>query len=218
MKILGLTGGSGTGKSTVAGLLAAHGAGLVDADALYHGLCVSCAPMLRELAAAFGDVLCADGSLNRRALAPIVFSDPEKLRRLNALVYPYIRDASLAAFARLEAQGCAFALFDAPTLIESGLHRLCRAEHTGVGVLGMLAPAEVRIRRIIARDKLSEQAARARVAAQPPDEFYRMHCDYLIQNDDGLDELRPLVGQFWDTLLRLPLSPEPRGLVFARQN
>ncbi|MGE4548357.1 MAG: dephospho-CoA kinase, partial [Intestinibacillus sp.] len=134
------------------------------------------------------------------------------------LVYPYIRDASLAAFARLEAQDCALALFDAPTLIESGLHRLCRAQNTGAGVLGMLAPVDVRIRRVMARDGLTEQAARARIAAQPPDGFYRAHCDYLIQNDDGLDELQPLVERFWETLHRLPLAPQPRGLVFARQN
>lgn len=218
MKILGLTGGSGTGKSTVAQLLTARGAGVVDADALYHALCVSCTPMLRELSAAFGDVLCADGALNRGALAPIVFSDPAKLEQLNTLVYPYIRDASFAAFDRLAAEGCTLALFDAPTLIESGLHRLCRDEVTGAGVLGILAPVEVRIGRIIARDGLTEQAARARVGAQPPDSFYFQRCDYLIRNDNGLAELRPLVSRFWDALSRLPLAPEPRGLLFAQQD
>lgn len=195
MRILGLTGGSGTGKSTVAKLLAARGAGWVDADVVYHSLCISCTPMLEALAAAFGDVRRPDGSLDRPALAKIVFSDPAQLRRLNGITHRYIREASQEAFARLAAQGCPFALYDAPTLLESGLNSLCDA-----GVLGVLAPFGVRVRRIMERDGLTEQAARARVGAQPPDAFYRARCDYIIENSDGLEALRPLVDRFWASL------------------
>lgn len=195
MKILGLTGGSGTGKSTVARLLSAHGVGWIDADAVYHTLCASCAPMLRALQEEFGDVLHPDGALNRPALAKIVFSDAKKLERLNQITLPYIRDASREAFDRLAAQGCALALYDAPTLLQNGLESLCDA-----GVLAVLAPVEVRIKRIMSRDGLSEPAARARIEAQPPDTFYGDKCKYIIRNNEGLEQLRPQVERLWEGL------------------
>lgn len=218
MKILGLTGGSGTGKSTVARLLAAHGARWVDADALYHRLCVSCAPMLGQLRAAFGEVLLPDGSLDRPALAAIVFSDPEKLAQLNAIIYPYIRDAALAAFDALDKEGCTLALFDAPTLIENGLDKLCRAPVTGAGVLGVLAPIETRLCRILSRDGLDEAAARRRILAQPPDDFYIRHCDYILYNDRDLAALQSLVDRFWSTLREIPWTPARRGMVFREDH
>ena len=98
MNIIGLTGGSGAGKSTVAHFFAARGAGWVDADAVYHRLCRENRAMLAELSAAFGDVLGADGTLDRSRLAPIVFSGPDKLALLDGITTPYIRAASCAAF------------------------------------------------------------------------------------------------------------------------
>lgn len=194
MAILGLTGGSGTGKSTVASLLAARGAGWVDADAVYHTLCVSCEPMLAALAQEFGAVRRPDGALDRSALARIVFSDPAALTRLGALTTPYIRRASQDALRALSDRP--LVLYDAPTLFESGADDLCD------DVIGVLAPYDVRVARIITRDGLTEAAARARIDAQPPDDFYRARCRYLIENNDGLDALRPLVDALYNQIIR----------------
>ena len=194
MAILGLTGGSGTGKSTVASLLVARGAGWVDADAVYHTLCVSCEPMLAALVHEFGAVRRPNGALDRPALARIVFSDSAALTRLGELTAPYIRRASQDALHALSDRP--IVLYDAPTLFESGADDLCD------DVIGVLVPYDVRVARIIVRDGLTEAAARARIDAQPPDDFYRARCRYLIQNNDGLDALRPLVDALYEQIIR----------------
>ena len=181
MKLIGLTGGSGTGKGTVAARMRSLGAGWVDADAVYRTLCAENRAMLDELDAAFGGVTDETGALDRPKLAKIVFADPEKLARLNAVTAPYIRAAARAA---IDAQSaCPIVLYDAPTLFETGADSQCAA------VIGVLAPREIRVSRIIARDGLSEKAARARIDAQPPDAFYREKCAYIIQNNGDLDTL-----------------------------
>ena len=140
MKIIGLTGGSGTGKGTVAARMRALGAGWVDADAVYRRLCAENRDMLDALDAAFGGVLDETGALDRRKLAAIVFADPEKLAKLNEITLPYIRAASLD---ELRAQGdCPFVLYDAPTLFEVGADDLCEC------VIGVLADPDVRMDRI----------------------------------------------------------------------
>ncbi len=192
MKIIGLTGGSGAGKSTVARALHALGAGWVDADAVYHALCRENREMLSGLCAVFGDVLDADGALDRARLAPVVFADPERLALLNRLTFPYIRRASQQAFAACAANGCPFTLYDAPTLFQLGADVLCDG-----GVVGVLAPREVRIARIMARDSLSRAHAAARIDAQPDDTFYRLRCRWIIENDaDQADIERRCAGLF----------------------
>ncbi|WP_281692359.1 dephospho-CoA kinase [Agathobaculum desmolans] len=181
MKIIGLTGGSGTGKGTVATRMQALGAGWVDADAVYRDLCAHDRTMLAALDAAFGGVLDADGRLDRPKLAAIVFSDPEKLQTLNQITVPYIRAASLAA---IRTQGdCPIVLYDAPTLFEAGMNDLCEQ------VIGVLADPEIRVQRVMARDGIGEAAARARIAAQPEDGFYRTRCDHILENNGDLSAL-----------------------------
>lgn len=182
MRIIGLTGGSGTGKGTFAALLREKGAGWVDADAVYRTLCAQNREMLAALDAAFGGVLDDTGALDRPKLARIVFSDPEKLQKLNEITLPYIRVASLDA---MRAQGdCPFVLYDAPTLFEAGADNLCQC------VIGVLADTEVRVQRIMARDGLDEQAARARIGAQPDANFYRARCHYIVENNGDLADLQ----------------------------
>lgn len=185
MDIIGLTGGSGAGKSTVARFFAAHGAGWVDADAVYHRLCRENGEMLAALAGAFGDVLDAAGGLDRARLAAIVFASPDRLALLNDITVPYIREASRAAFAACAREGRRFVLYDAPTLFQSGADALC----TG-GVVGVLAPYAVRVARVMARDGLTEERARARIDAQPDDAFYRLRCRWVIENGGDLEETR----------------------------
>ena len=181
MKIIGLTGGSGTGKGTVAARMRELGAGWVDADAVYRDLCAANREMLAALNAAFGGVTDETGALDRPKLAKIVFSDPEKLAKLNEITIPYIRAASLDA---MQAQAdCPIVLYDAPTLFEAGADDLCEK------TIGVLAGTETRVQRVMARDGISEEAARARILAQPDDGFYRARCDYIIENNGDLAAL-----------------------------
>lgn len=182
MRIIGLTGGSGTGKGTFAALLRDKGAGWVDADAVYRALCAENREMLNALDRAFGGVLDETGALDRPKLARIVFADPEKLRQLNEITLPYIRAASMDA---MRAQGdCPFVLYDAPTLFEAGADNLCER------IIGVLADTETRVQRIMARDGLDETAARARIGAQPDADFYRARCDYIVENNGDLADLQ----------------------------
>ena len=194
MRIIGLTGGSGTGKGTFAALLREKGAGWVDADAVYRTLCAENREMLAALDAAFGGVLDQNGALDRPKLASIVFADPEKLKKLNAITLPYIRAASLEA---MRAQGdCPFVLYDAPTLFEVGADDLCE------GIIGVLADTEVRVQRIMARDVLDETAARARIGAQPDADFYRARCDYIVENNGGLADLQRQADAIFEDLCK----------------
>ncbi len=192
MKIIGLTGGSGAGKSTVARALHAKGAGWVDADAVYHMLCRENRAMLEELCIAFGDVLDADGALDRTRLAPVVFDSPERLALLNTITIPYIRAASQEAFAACAA--CPFTLFDAPTLFQSGTDDLCS------GVIGVLAPRALRIARIMERDGISNEQAAARIDAQPDDRFYRARCRWIIENSASQEAVERLCGELFEEL------------------
>ena len=181
MKIIGLTGGSGTGKGTVAARMRELGAGWVDADAVYRGLCAANLEMLAALDRAFGGVTDETGALDRPKLAKIVFSDPAKLAKLNEITIPYIRAASLDA---MQAQSsCPVVLYDAPTLFEAGADDLCEK------TIGVLADTETRVQRVMARDGISEEAARARILAQPDDGFYRARCDYILENNGDLAAL-----------------------------
>ena len=181
MKIIGLTGGSGTGKGTVAARMRELGAGWVDADAVYRDLCAANREMLAALNAAFGGVTDETGALDRPKLAKIVFSDPAKLAKLNEITIPYIRAASLDA---MQAQAdCPIVLYDAPTLFEGGVDDLCEK------TIGVIADTETRVQRVMARDGISEEAARARILAQPDDGFYRARCDYILENNGDLAAL-----------------------------
>lgn len=194
MKIYGLTGGSGAGKSAAAQRLAAHGLGWVDADAVYRRLCAENREMLAALDTAFGGVLDETGALDRRKLAAIVFAAPEKLARLNEITLPYIRAASLD---EMRAQGgCPFVLYDAPTLFEVGADDLCER------IIGVLADTEVRVKRIMARDGLDETAARARIGAQPDADFYRARCDYIVENNGGIADLQQQADAIFENLAK----------------
>lgn len=194
MRIIGLTGGSGTGKGTFAALLRDKGAGWVDADAVYRTLCAENHEMLAALDTAFGGVLDGTGALDRPKLARIVFADPEKLRKLNEITLPYIRAASLDA---MHAQGdCLFVLYDAPTLFEAGADDLCER------IIGVLADTEVRVQRIMARDGLDETAARARIGAQPDADFYRARCNYIVENNGGLADLQRQADAIFEVLCK----------------
>ncbi|MBP3312673.1 MAG: dephospho-CoA kinase [Butyricicoccus sp.] len=194
MQIIGLTGGSGAGKTAVSACFEALGAGAVDADAVYRTLCAESRPMLDALDAAFGGVLTPEGALDRPKLANIVFSDPEKLKQLNEITFPYIRAASEARFMELARSGHTIILYDAPTLYQTGADALCG------DVIGVIASRETRIARIISRDGLSREAAAARIDAQPDADFYRRRCRFVIENDGDLAALERQARDVWAQL------------------
>lgn len=170
--LIGLTGGTGAGKSSALAALEDLGGTVLDCDAVYHQM-LRTDPALREaITAAFGPVFCPDGSLDRQKLGTLVFSDHAALDRLNAIVYEYLPPELLR-----RAQGHTLVGLDAISLMESGLGRLCAC------TVAVLAPAEDRVRRIMARDGISEDYARLRISAQQPDAFYRERCSHILENN-----------------------------------
>ena len=195
MKILGLTGGSGTGKSAVCTAFSQLGCAVIDADAQYRELCETCRPMLDEIQSVFLDVLSTDRKLDRKKLGSIVFADPQKLLQLNAITHPYIRQAARDSFAKFEAQGYRLCIYDAPVLFEAGVDAVCDK------TCAVLANRETRISRIMQRDNISQEYAALRIDAQPNDMFYREKCDYIIQNDANLEQLYTHAQQIYDDIL-----------------
>ena len=196
MKILGLTGGSGTGKSAACTAFARLGCGVIDADATYRTLCDTCEPMLKEIQNVFGDVFSTDGKLDRKKLGAIVFADAQKLQQLNAITHPYIRQAARDAFAAYSKRGCLLCIYDAPVLFEGQMETLCDK------TCAVLAARNTRIARIVARDAITEDYAALRIDAQKDDAFYRERCDYVVQNDADLDTLYTQVRKIYEDMVR----------------
>ena len=186
---IGLTGGIGSGKSTVAALLAERGAVVVDADRIAREVLEPGTPGLASVVTEFGPgVLTADGALDRAALAAIVFNDDDARRRLDGLVHPLVRRRSAELVAA--APPDAVVVNDVPLLVETG----------GAGsydlVLVVEADVETRVARLIGRG-LAESDARARIAAQATDEQRRAVADVVLDNAGTPEQLAAQVERFW---------------------
>jgi dephospho-CoA kinase len=182
MKIIGITGGSGGGKTSALRALRTLGAYIVDCDTLYHELLDHSAGLLRELAERFPRAV-KNGALDRKALGEIVFSDSEALEELNAITHKFVGQEVDRRLKAWEESGGKLAAVDAIALIESGRGAKCDL------VVGVTAPFDVRVRRIMARDGISEEYARLRIGAQKPDSFYEDKCDYVLISDcDTVEE------------------------------
>lgn len=193
MHLVGLTGGIGSGKSTVARLLAERGAIVVDADQVAREVVEPGEPALDEIAERFGaEVIDPDGRLDRAAVAAIVFGDPEARRDLEAITHPRIAEAVAARIA--EAQSAEDAdgrtrtvVVDHPLLVESG-----SAEGFPT-VIVVVAPEEERIRRLVEHRGMDASDARARVAAQADDETRRAAATHVVDNGGAPEDLVPQV-------------------------
>ena len=178
MKRIGITGPTGAGKTTALQALVELDAHIIDADAVYHALLESSAPLRAALTVRFGpSILDGEGRVNRKALGGVVFGDPAALADLNAITHRFILAEIDRQAAGAEEQGRSAVAIDAIALIESGLGETCGA------IVGILAPRELRIRRIMAREGIPEDYAWSRVRAQKPEEYFRGHCGHVLVND-----------------------------------
>ena len=182
MKIIGITGPTGSGKSVLTEHLKKKGYPCIDADEVYHSMLIPPSPCLDAIRKNFGDeVFTPDGSLDRAALGSVVFNVPQKLELLNSTVLGIVIDRIRQTVNELKSQGHSAVIIDAPTLIESGFHKECDA------VISIIAPVEDRIQRIQKRDDISLEKARARVMAQKDDGFYESNSHHTIYNDKDIE-------------------------------
>ena len=196
MKIIGITGPTGAGKTTALRALAQLGVWIIDADEVYHRLLEESVPLQMALTARFGELQDERGKIDRKKLGNVVFGDPEALAALNAITHRFIGEEIDRQLSAARAEDRSAAAIDAIALIESGLGALCDC------TVAVTAPPEVRIRRIMARDGISEDYARSRVAAQKSDSFYRKRCTLVLENRAGSRaEFDRLVEDFFKGLL-----------------
>ncbi|MEW2106738.1 dephospho-CoA kinase [Streptomyces cellulosae] len=202
MLTVGLTGGIGAGKSEVSRLLAECGAVLIDADRIAREVVEPGTPGLAAVVEAFGeDILAEDGSLDRPRLGALVFNDPEKLATLNSIVHPLVgaRSRELEEAAPEDA----VVVHDVPLLTENGLAPLYDV------VIVVDASPETQLDRLVRLRGMSEEDARARMAAQATREQRRAIADIVIDNDVPLDELERRVKEVWADLVRRARERRP---------
>jgi dephospho-CoA kinase len=195
--IIGLTGGIACGKSTVAAMLAERGAFVVDADLIAREVVMPGEPALAEVAAVFGQaVIRDDGTLDRRKLGGIVFADPDKRKRLEAILHPAIRERMWARIRQVKAdEPGRIVAADIPLLYETGQEGLYD------GVLVVYVPRELQIERLLARNpELSEAQARERIDAQMDIERKKELADWVIDNSGSLESTERQVDALWRQL------------------
>ena len=184
IKVIGLTGQTGAGKSTVSKIISAQGVEVIDCDLVSREVVANEKRCVADLALEFSiSVLNIDGTLNRKKLGSIVFSDKEKLEKLNDIIFPYIREYLHDKIAELDKKGVNLVVLDAPTLFESGMDCECDS------VVSVIAPETQRLNRIVIRDHLTEEEARNRSDSQHDDEFYTSRSQLVIVNDGDEHEL-----------------------------
>jgi len=176
-KLVGLTGNIGSGKSTIGRTFAARGIPVIDADELLRAVQAPGQPAHAEIAAAWPEVVAADGTIDRRRLGKIVFGDPAARRKLEAITHPRIQELSRARAAAFAAAGHELAIYEASLLIESG-----RDEEMDALIV-VTASEATRLARVVARDGVGEEDVRARMRAQLPQEAKVRLATYVIDND-----------------------------------
>ena len=177
VKLIGLTGQSGAGKSTAAELFEESGMTVINADALVAEIYESSPACLKSVAASFGaDIINPDGTLNRKLLALRAFESKENTALLGAIVHPFVIAETLKILKTLSGT----VVFDAPQLFEINMDAVCDV------IVSVTADEGVRAGRIIERDGLTREQARERISAQHSEEFFRSHSDYILENNGNI--------------------------------
>ncbi len=198
MKVIGLCGGSGSGKGTVCAAFRALGVPTIDTDIIYHEITSYTSECLLELASEFGEEIIKDGALDRRELASRVFgTDNSEERRnvLNRITHKYVLGEVRARLSELEKQGHALAVVDVPLLFESGFNSECQV------VIAVVADREKRIQRIVARDNITAEHAAARIDSQLSDQWLGEHAHYIITNNGDVSDLGYKVKEIYKNII-----------------
>ncbi len=194
MKVIGITGGTGCGKTSVLRMMERLGCFAIDADEVYHRLLKYSDEMRAALQEAFPFAVDEKGNVDRRAIGGVVYHDAEKMKTLKAITHPYIIKEVEHILDVGRKHNASMAVIDAVFLIESGLDQLCDL------TVGVVAARDVRMRRIMARDGITEEQAAQRIAAQPDEQFYRDHCDYILDNSRDDQSIHDRTVGFFDNL------------------
>ena len=195
--VIGLTGQTGAGKSTVSKVFVQNGFRLIDADAISRHVVARGSHCLADLQECFTDaILTPDGELDRKVMAAIAFSDHRKLEMLNTIMYPYIVGEILRMIHRFSQQNHKLILLDAPTLFESRADDFCDL------IISVVAKPELRMQRIMERDHISEKAAQQRMEMQLTEEFFRLHSDTVLENNSSFSELWDAAQELSAKLIR----------------
>lgn len=177
MLIIGLTGQTGAGKSTVSEILEKYGCYHIDADKIAHEVLDSDEEVKNNLAEKFGkDVIGKDGTVNRAVLAKYAFADRESTQSLNAITHPAVNKKIQSIISKQSEYGAKAVIIDAIALFESGEDKLC--DYT----VAVTAPREIRLERIISRDNITVSRAEERINAQKDEKFFSVNADYIINN------------------------------------
>lgn len=192
-KIIGLTGQTGAGKSTVLSCFEENGACVFNADLAVKKIYESGSACLKAVAAEFGaDIINPDQGLNRKLLAQRAFSSPESTQKLNSLVHPFVTALLLRMIKEVRPK---VLIVDAPQLFESDLDAVCDV------VISVVADEKTRLQRITERDGIDEKQARLRLSAQLDESFFREHSDYIIENNTGLASLLKKAKEISDKII-----------------
>jgi dephospho-CoA kinase len=197
MLTVGLTGGIGSGKSTVAKILAELGAPSFDADKVGHEIYLPGGPAYRDVIAAFGDgIVAPDGTIDRKKLGPIVFADRAQLKRLESIVHPRMFERMREMVAEMRSKGVT-----APIVIEAAILIEARWQPLFDEIWLVVAPREKVIQRVEAERGLKPEQTEARIKAQLSDEERRNHCSLVVDNSGTIEQLRAAVGILWQELV-----------------
>ncbi len=177
MKVIGLTGKTGAGKSTVAAFLKEKGCYIIDGDKIARDVLLPGEPAVEELADFFGeDIILADGTVDRKKVAARAFSNAENTAALNAITHPHITTRFIADINKAENEGYEIAVIDAAALLESDCKNLCSL------FVVVTAPEDIRLERILKRDSITKEQALTRIMAQKDDEYYLSAADFVVRN------------------------------------
>ncbi len=193
--VVGLTGQTGAGKTTVCKVFSKNGFSVINADHISRLVMEKGQPCLAEICEFFGkDILLENGNLDRPKLAGLVFTDKKKLELLNSITYPYITAEILKMIRKLSAEGKKLILLDAPTLFESRADDFCEL------IISVISREEFRAERIMKRDNISRESAQYRMDSQLKEEFFRTHSDFIIKNNSDIDNLFAVATEVTDKI------------------